>query len=94
MNDTFRVARLGLTAVLIVAILSNPSDTIGADEIPFEGEKTAWRGGFDRYDFVMDEKTLAIEPFRPVIVKEGEGHYPLAPKDPKAIADLIAARVS
>ena len=24
-----------------------------------------------------------------VIVKEGEGHYPLAPKDPKAVVDLI-----
>jgi hypothetical protein len=24
-----------------------------------------------------------------VIVKEGEGHLPLAPKDPKAVADLI-----
>ncbi len=26
-----------------------------------------------------------------VIVKEGEGHYPLAPKDPKAVVDLITA---
>ena len=25
-----------------------------------------------------------------VIIKPGEGHYPLAPKDPKAVADLIA----
>src|ERR1700722_4521217 len=29
---------------------------------PFEGEKTAWHG-FDRYDFVMDDQTLAIMPF-------------------------------
>jgi len=30
---------------------------------PFEGEKTAWHDGFDRYDFVMDEQTLVITPF-------------------------------
>jgi pimeloyl-ACP methyl ester carboxylesterase len=28
-----------------------------------------------------------------VIIKEGEGHFPLAPKDPKAIADLIVGCV-
>lgn len=31
---------------------------------PFEGEKTQWHNGFDRYDFMMDEQTLAIEPFK------------------------------
>lgn len=30
----------------------------------FEGEKTAWHDGFARYDFVMDEQTLAITPFQ------------------------------
>ena len=28
-----------------------------------------------------------------VIIKEGEGHYPLAPKDPKPVVDFIIARV-
>jgi hypothetical protein len=28
----------------------------------FDGEKSAWHG-FDRYDFIMDEDTLAIAPF-------------------------------
>jgi hypothetical protein len=28
-----------------------------------------------------------------VIIKEGEGHYPLAPKDPKAVVDLITRTV-
>src|SRR5438045_1773477 len=36
---------------------------------PFEGEKSAWHDGFDRYDFVMDEQTLAITPFK---APEGE----------------------
>jgi hypothetical protein len=35
----------------------------------FQGEKTDWHG-FARYDFIIDEETLAITPFRSV---EGEG---------------------
>ncbi len=31
--------------------------------IAFEGEKTAWHG-FDRYDFLMDENSLAIKPIK------------------------------
>jgi hypothetical protein len=27
-----------------------------------------------------------------VIIKEGEGHYPLAPKDPRPIVDFILAQ--
>jgi len=37
----------------------------------FTGEKTAWHG-FDRYDFVMDEATLAITPFK-APPDEGDG---------------------
>jgi hypothetical protein len=43
--------------------------TCGADEpspvsavSAFDGQKTEWPGGFNRYDFVMDEPTLAIRP--------------------------------
>jgi pimeloyl-ACP methyl ester carboxylesterase len=36
----------------------------GAKEAaPFTGDKTSWHG-FDRYDFVMDEDSLAIKPFK------------------------------
>jgi pimeloyl-ACP methyl ester carboxylesterase len=31
---------------------------------PFEGEKSSWHDGFDRYDYVMDEATLDVEPFQ------------------------------
>lgn len=30
--------------------------------VPFEGEKTAWHEGFDRYDFIMDDATWEITP--------------------------------
>lgn len=32
--------------------------------VPFSGEKTVWHDGFDRYDYVMDEVTQTITPFR------------------------------
>jgi len=38
-------------------------------DVPFENEKTEWREGFDRFDYLMDEKSLEITPFR---VPEGE----------------------
>jgi pimeloyl-ACP methyl ester carboxylesterase len=65
MNDpTYRHAGPGLAAILIVAILGNPSTTKGAEYTPFEGEKTSWHAGFDRYDYLMDESSLAITPFK------------------------------
>src|SRR5437868_10817466 len=48
----------------------------GAEEryVPFEGSKSAWHDGFERYDFVMDGKTMAITPFnRPGDEKFGIG---------------------
>ncbi len=62
-DNTIRVARWGLTAILFIATLRNPSNTKGAEYTPFQGEKTAWHGGFDRYDLVLDEETLAVAPF-------------------------------
>ena len=29
-----------------------------------------------------------------IIIKEGEGHYPLAPKDPQSVVDFIIKRVA
>ncbi|QEH35347.1 Alpha/beta hydrolase family protein [Aquisphaera giovannonii] len=56
---------------LLVALSWSPPVARGDDGYtPFEGEKTAWHGGFDRYDFVMDEGSLTIAPSRR---PEGEG---------------------
>lgn len=67
---------------------------LGADAyVPFEGQKTSWHDGFDRYDFMMDEQTLAIEPYaRPEKEKFGIADPPagkrrcvvIAPKEPAA----------
>ena len=37
--------------------------TIHAAEPAFDGGKSTWHDGFVRYDFVMDDETLAITPF-------------------------------
>jgi hypothetical protein len=39
--------------------------------LSFDGEKSAWHG-FDRYDFILDEDTLAIAPFKS-LAGEGDG---------------------
>ena len=31
---------------------------------PFAGEKSAWHGDFARFDYLMDEETLVIQPFK------------------------------
>ena len=37
--------------------------TIHAAEPAFDGGKSTWHDGFVRYDFTMDDETLAITPF-------------------------------
>jgi pimeloyl-ACP methyl ester carboxylesterase len=57
-----RIFSLPLGLFLAIVFTSN---VLAADATPpFEGERTAWHDGFDRYDFVMDEETLAITPFK------------------------------
>jgi len=51
--------------LLFAAILWTPDPAPAAETyVPFDGEKSAWHDGFDRYDFVMDETSLAIIPFK------------------------------
>src|SRR6201996_9304652 len=46
------------------------SKTAHAQFVPFDGEKSTWHEGFDRYDYMMDNETLAITPYK---APEGEG---------------------
>src|SRR5512136_3114644 len=65
------VTQFWLIAVASVACLPGGTSTIarGAEGavqtlsplLPFEGEKSDWHG-YDRYDFFLDEQTLAIQP--------------------------------
>jgi len=63
MNNSRRHCRCGLKAFCATAIVWTSSIATAADVyVPFEGEKTTWHEGFDRYDFIMDEATGAITP--------------------------------
>jgi pimeloyl-ACP methyl ester carboxylesterase len=65
MNSRFVAAPAFFTTVFFAAMFWNPAVAQAADYyVPFDGEKSAWHDGFDRYDFVMDEETLAIKPFK------------------------------
>ena len=58
------MCKLFLSLMLVLAA-SAPNGARAADtDQPFEGEKSAWRDGFDRFDYVMDQETLKIEPFK------------------------------
>ncbi len=61
---------LGLfVAATLFAAPAAPTTPASPALVPFTGEKSAWRDGFERFDFVMDEATLAITPFK---APEGE----------------------
>ena len=66
-----RNSGLGKLVALAIALLLVAPDLARAAEayVPFAGEKSAWHDGFERYDFVMDEATLAITPLK---APEGE----------------------
>lgn len=40
------------------------SVAVTAQSKPLSGPKSAWHDGFDRYDFMMDDQTLAITPYK------------------------------
>jgi hypothetical protein len=60
-------------ATILVAVMPwRPTVAMAAETLPaFTGEKTTWHG-FDRYDFVMDEATLSVTPFK-APQNEGDG---------------------
>ncbi|HTX37842.1 MAG TPA: hypothetical protein VME43_22590 [Bryobacteraceae bacterium] len=60
-----RHSRLGLAVCGVAGILWTAKAAMAADGYtPFEGAKTTWHEGFDRYDFVMDDATGAITPIQ------------------------------
>jgi pimeloyl-ACP methyl ester carboxylesterase len=71
-------------AVLMMAMCCGLGAVKAAETIPvFAGEKTTWHG-FDRYDFVMDDATLAITPFKSPPT-EGDGVSAPAPGEHRCI---------
>ena len=63
---------------LLAAEFWNPSAARAVDTfLPFDGERTTWHEGFDRYDYLMDEASFAVTPFkRPDSEKFAVGNPP------------------
>src|SRR5262249_26321866 len=58
-NAMRHLLRVLLVTFVSTAVSNGPAIARAADRyIPFEGEKSTWHGGFDRYDFLMDEGSL------------------------------------
>jgi pimeloyl-ACP methyl ester carboxylesterase len=50
--------------IIISALLfSTPAHAADNEYKPFDGFKSTWHEGFDRYDYMMDAETLEIQPF-------------------------------
>lgn len=77
---TVRTRCLTLAVMFALATVWNTTEAMAADAavMTFEGEKSVWHDGSIRYDFVMDEETLAVKPFK---APESEG---FGVKDPAA----------
>jgi pimeloyl-ACP methyl ester carboxylesterase len=59
------VHRYGCAVMVFAGMLASLQTVRAAESYtPFDGEKSEWHDGFERYDYVMDEVTLAITPFK------------------------------
>jgi len=59
------IGKLFLGLILIpAACFLIPAQAAADGYQPFEGEKSSWHEGFERYDFLMDEETLDLQPFK------------------------------
>jgi hypothetical protein len=64
MKSKFSVSLALLAFGVFSAGFCNPKVARAADTyVPFEGEKTTWHEGFERYDYVMEEESFAITAF-------------------------------
>ena len=59
-----RLRYLSFAAIVFTVLLIGTGARAGEQYVPFNGEKSAWHEGFERYDYVMDEETFAIAPFK------------------------------
>ncbi len=54
-----------LAALVAAAFALSPRQVRAADAYtPFDGAKSTWHEGFDRYDYLIDEQSLEIQPYQ------------------------------
>jgi len=59
-----RIMKSILLTVLAGAFVCSWATRAAESYVPFEGEKTTWHDDFERFDYVMDEESFAITPFK------------------------------
>jgi len=67
---TFAIAILSWLNEACKADTTSESNRVTIPYVPFDGKATVWHDGFARYDFVMDDQTLAITPYE---ARQNEG---------------------
>jgi hypothetical protein len=67
-NSSFKNWKKWIAAAAFVICVANFAGALHAAEssvpVPFDGAPTTWHDGFARYDFLMDEQTKVITPFK------------------------------
>ncbi|HZZ70966.1 MAG TPA: hypothetical protein VFE24_01860 [Pirellulales bacterium] len=59
-----RANRIWICCFFAIAGRLSAASVAAADYVPFAGKESVWHEGYQRFDFVMDEKTLAISPWK------------------------------
>src|SRR6266700_1150466 len=96
MKPRFPSSVILFAAGIVSACVWNPRVArAAATYVPFNGEKTTWHDGFDRYDYLMDEASFAIAPCkRPDTEKFVVGNPPKVQRRFSAPAEHIGDRES
>jgi hypothetical protein len=63
-SHPIRKLLLGLAFMLAARSLCSAGAAVPDTYQPFEGDKSSWHDGYDRYNYLMDEETLDVEPFQ------------------------------
>ncbi|MBN9521308.1 hypothetical protein J0H58_22770 [bacterium] len=77
-------------AVVALAVTLGGAPPAGAQQPQFGGDKTSWHG-FDRYDFLMDEADLTVQPHK---APAGEGNAVKAPVKGKLRCVVVAPKAA
>ena len=84
--------RSGLKLLFAAAIVWTSGNGTAAEVyVPFEGEKISWHG-FDRYDFIMDDATGEITPFKALASEETSFGVDVSLKNGKRRAIVVVPR--
>ncbi len=61
-----QICRISQASVRLILALGSATSSMASADVsaPFDGVKSEWHEGFTRFDYLMDENTLKIEPFK------------------------------